>query len=57
MPVMDGFKATQEIRKLCEAHGLNIHIVALTAYTTEGFKDKSFASGMNLYITKPINAD
>lgn len=36
MPVMDGFQATQQIRML--NLDPEIHIVALTAYTTEQFR-------------------
>ncbi len=52
MPVMDGFQATQEIRKLL---GDTIHIVALTAYNTEDFKKKCFEMGMDNFLTKPVN--
>ncbi|TNV84111.1 hypothetical protein FGO68_gene12712 [Halteria grandinella] len=55
MPVMDGLQATQEIRRLLP--NANIKIVALTAYTTEGFEKKCFASGMDDYKTKPIYKD
>lgn len=50
MPVMDGLQATQEIKKQFPG----IRIVALTAYTTEGFEKKCFAAGMDEYKTKPI---
>ena len=32
-----------------------IFIVALTAYATENFKERCFESGMNLFMTKPID--
>ena len=59
MPVMDGFQATIEIRKMLST--LNIDkqaclIAAVTAYTTDNFKHKCFASGMDLYFTKPVCA-
>lgn len=57
MPVMDGFQATLEIKKLCEIYNFEIHIVALTAYTTELFREKSMSSGMNEFINKPVNSD
>jgi len=34
-----------------------IKIFALTAYTTESFKEKCFNAGMDGYLTKPISAD
>jgi CheY-like chemotaxis protein len=36
MPVMDGFQATQEIRK--DFDQSQIHIAALTAYASEAFE-------------------
>ena len=53
MPVMDGFQATQEIRKITSDSN-RIHIVTLTAYATDNFRDKSIASGMDAFITKPL---
>jgi len=53
MPVMDGISATKEIRKL-GGHYTDIPIVALTAHSLAGDKDKSLAAGMNDHITKPI---
>jgi CheY-like chemotaxis protein len=32
-------------------------IVALTAYNTDKFKDKSLSIGMDDFLTKPINTD
>ena len=55
MPVMDGFKATEEIRKL--QHTGNIAyfpIIALSANAMKGDKEKCMAVGMDEYLTKPI---
>lgn len=51
MPVMDGYTAAQEIRKL----NPNIPIIALTASATFSNKDKASHVGMNDYVTKPFN--
>lgn len=51
MPIMDGYKATEEIRKI----DANIPIIALTASATLDNHDKAFIVGMNDYITKPFN--
>jgi len=55
MPVMDGFEATREIRK--KEKELNrgpVIIVALTAHAFEEVKDKCDESGMDDFITKPL---
>jgi signal transduction histidine kinase/DNA-binding response OmpR family regulator len=56
MPVMDGYETAQKIR-LPESKVLNqdIPIVAMTANTMEGDRDKCLAAGMNDFISKPIN--
>ncbi len=51
MPLMDGYKATTEIRKFNK----EVVIIAQTAYALEGDKQKALAAGCNDYITKPIN--
>jgi len=53
MPVMDGFQATKEIRSLLGDE--KIHIVALTAYTSEAFEKKCLNIGMDSFLTKPIS--
>ena len=55
MPVMDGYKATREIRRMKESALARIPIVAMTANTFEEDKKKCFAAGMNGHIEKPIN--
>ena len=58
MPVMDGLEATKAIRAL-EQHDSSkkaIPIVALTANTMKGDKEKFLSSGMNDYIGKPFKA-
>ncbi|SOE21729.1 Signal transduction histidine kinase [Spirosomataceae bacterium TFI 002] len=51
MPVMDGYAATKEIRKM----GINTPVVALTASVSIESEEAAKASGMNDYLTKPIN--
>ena len=52
MPVMNGYEATQEIRKTPK--GQHIPIIALTAGTVIGEKEKCLEMGMNDYASKPI---
>lgn len=52
MPVMGGLEATRRIREFIGPGALPI--IAVTANAMQEDKDKGFASGMNDYITKPI---
>jgi signal transduction histidine kinase/DNA-binding response OmpR family regulator len=55
MPVMDGFTATAEIRALERSEKrIRTPIVALTAHAVDGFRERSLASGMDAFATKPI---
>jgi CheY-like chemotaxis protein len=51
MPQMDGFEATQIIRKMLP----DIPIIAQTSYAMDGDREKSLASGCTDYISKPFN--
>ncbi len=55
MPVMDGFDATAEIRKLKEYNLLPI--VAMTADAMTGVKERCFELGMQDFVSKPIDQD
>ena len=52
MPVMDGIKATQEIRK---NYNKELPIIAITGISTAEVEKKCLKSGINDYMTKPIN--
>lgn len=53
MPVLDGYQATAQIRKL-EAPDQHIPIVALTANALEGESEACAAVGMDDFLAKPV---
>eukprot|EP00347_Sterkiella_histriomuscorum_P022915 403336673 len=57
MPIMDGFEATEAIRKLQNIEQEGLKIIALTANTNKSFKTKCFQSGMDQFMTKPVSAE
>ena len=55
MPEMDGYQATEAIRKSKElAEKSSIPIIAMTANAMNGDREKCLHSGMNDYISKPL---
>lgn len=55
MPVMNGYDATLEIRKIPK--GKNIPIIAVTAGIIAGEREKCLKMGMNDYISKPVQKE
>lgn len=51
MPVMNGFTATQEIRKF----NSQIPIIAITASIFSSYEENAYSCGCNDFLAKPIN--
>jgi PAS domain S-box-containing protein len=54
MPVMDGYQTATEIRRGERSDHYTI-IIALTASAMQGTRERCMASGMDGYISKPVN--
>ncbi|SON52266.1 response regulator [Vibrio tapetis] len=55
MPIMDGFEATMSIRKMEMGSTSRVPIVALTANVLAEEKNRCFESGMDGFVSKPVN--
>lgn len=53
MPVMDGYEAFRQIRKLSSG----VPVIALTAYAFETDRQRMFAAGFDDCLAKPLRAD
>ena len=57
MPNMDGYKATQAIRRLSDKEKSGIPIIAMTANAFEEDRKKALEKGMNGHIAKPVDIE
>jgi len=53
MPEMNGYNATQQIRKFNK----DVIIIAQTAFGLEGDREKAIEAGCNEHISKPIKSE
>ena len=57
MPVMDGYAATRAIRALDDPAIANVPIIAMTANAFDEDMRSAMKSGMNGYLSKPLDVD
>ena len=55
MPIMDGYEATGQIRKLENPNLARIPIIAMTANAFDEDRKAALDAGMNGHIAKPID--
>lgn len=55
MPVMDGLEATRSIREFEQQRKLPpTMVIALTGLASAGAQQEAFASGVDIFLTKPV---
>ncbi|ULQ58760.1 response regulator [Brucepastera parasyntrophica] len=56
MPILDGYTASEKIRKLDNSHARTVPIIAMTANAFSEDVERCKKAGMNEHIAKPIDA-
>ncbi|KAB1223455.1 Histidine kinase CKI1 [Morella rubra] len=57
MPVLDGYKATEQIRRMERHWGVHIPIIALTAHTEGEEAKRIIEAGMDFHLCKPLKRE
>jgi len=55
MPVLDGIRTTEIIRNASDEAVRSIPIIALTAYSMVGDRERILATGVDDYLAKPVD--
>ena len=57
MPLMDGYEATRQIRKLDRTDASSIPIIALTANAFDADRISAMEAGCNAFLAKPLKKE